>query len=1406
MAKVFVSHASEDLGFAEEVRGWLVDDGHEVFLDRDLRDGIGVGEDWEQRLYERLRWADSVVCVVTAAYVASQWCTAEVAIARTRGSRLLPVRAESAVTHPLLKSFQYADATQDESAARVRLTEALRRVDHAGGLGWSDERSPFPGLRPFETDERMVFFGRGDEVSRLAASLRSPAERGDASVLLVVGPSGCGKSSLMRAGLIPAMAAESDWWTVPAFVPGADPVAALARALAEAALPAGLDWTVGEVRRRLAEEGFRALADELLVATRCRRLLVVVDQFEELLRQSPPAERAKFAELQRAALLAGSVHVVATLRPEFLDEVLLSPELAVLPTRTHTLRPLRRESLRAVIEGPADLAGIAVDADLVDRLITDTDSGEALPLLAYALAELADGVTRGGSLLVSRYEQIGGVQGALTKQADAALAEAVRTGGRTQEQVIADLLRLVTVDEQGRPTRWRVRKDELLEDTARELDAFVARRLLTTDAEDGHVVIGVAHEAFLSAWPPLADAIRAASTALRTGRGVEMAADDWVERNRPPERLWEGDQLAAALADTGVRFQKPRKRTNTASANVRGPTRRAWPSWLRRERVLITDRVSLGRTASEFLQASVRRDRRRRRRATTILSFLLVIALVAAGFAFGQRQTAQRQRQAAQEQQRVAQEQQRLATARLLVTQAESVRDRDPRTALRLGLAAHKIHPDRDTEFGLIDTLTVTHYAGTLEGHAADVTSVAFTSDGRTLATAGDDGKVLLWNLDDRTAPSRIGPPLTGHSSRVSSVAFASDGLTLATAGDDEDRTVLLWDLADRDAPRRIGPPLTGSSDGVSSVAFSPDGLILAVGGIRRVRLWNLADRDAPRRIGPPLTGHSSWVGSVAFAPDGLTLASGGDDGTVLLWDVTNRNAPARIGPPLAGDSSWVSSVAFAPDGQTLAAGTGGIEEEVGTAQLWNLADREEPRRIGPPLTGHHQGVISMAFAPLGLILATTDFDGSVLLWDLTDRAEPRLLDEPLAGHATSLISATFAPGGQTLAIGGDDGTVQLWDLAGRTTPRRIGQLQAETPLPISVSFAPDGETLATVGGREEGTVLLWNLADPARSRPIGPPLIKEVGSVAFAQNWRIVATGSADGTVQLWSLANRAEALRLGKPVASPTDRRWLTLAALARDGQTLATAAMGDEDVEERTMLLLWDLTNPAKPRPLGELLTGHSSDASTLAAFAPDGLTLATANEEDETVLLWDLADPAHPRPLGKPLTGHSDSGWTRSMAFAPDGRTLATADGSGNGAVQLWDLVDRETPRQLGEPLTGRSGGVTSVAFAPDGRALAVAGGDGSVQLWDLTERSAPRPLGQPLTGHTSRGELSEMEFAADGQTLATAGMTVLLWDIGELFDLRDNMLARACARAERGFNREEWGRSVPNLDYQDSCAA
>ncbi len=217
MARVFVSCAREDLALAREVHRWLVEAGHEVFLDRDPRDGVAIGEQWRQRLHERLRWADAVVCMVTSRAVASSWCIAEIATAQSRGSRLLPLLAEPHLTHPLLTEVQHTDITQNPAAARAELVEALRRIDAAGGSGWPDDRCPFPGLRPFDTDRHRVFFGRAEEVKQLAELVRCA---GEGAALLVVGPSGCGKSSLVRAGLLPVLADELGWGSCRRSSPG----------------------------------------------------------------------------------------------------------------------------------------------------------------------------------------------------------------------------------------------------------------------------------------------------------------------------------------------------------------------------------------------------------------------------------------------------------------------------------------------------------------------------------------------------------------------------------------------------------------------------------------------------------------------------------------------------------------------------------------------------------------------------------------------------------------------------------------------------------------------------------------------------------------------------------------------------------------------------------------------------------------------------------------------------------------------------------------------------------------------------------------------------------------------------------------------------------------------------------
>ncbi|MBV8995064.1 MAG: WD40 repeat domain-containing protein, partial [Pseudonocardiales bacterium] len=582
----------------------------------------------------------------------------------------------------------------------------------------------------------------------------------------------------------------------------------------------------------------------------------------------------------------------------------------------------------------------------------------------------------------------------------------------------------VTVDEQGRPTRWRVHREELSEPAAAELDAFVARRLLTTDLENGQIVVGVTHEAFLSAWPPLTEAITGASTALRARRQIEQAAAEWANAGHSPDRLWEGGQLAAAVADVGARLRIHSQNVQPRTApdgmeqeEPQEPTRLALPHPQRqrqpvlgRHRVLIVDRIELSLQARNFLYASIRRERRRRHQTTTILSTLLVAALVAAGLAIIQ--------------QRAAEDGRRLATARLLLTRAEGIFPADPQTAIRLGEAAYRMHPDPETRSGLAQLLLDVHQAGSLEGLPSAVTAVAFAPDGRVLATASLDGTVLLWDLTDPAEPRRFGAPLTGHTAAVYSVAFGWDGRTLGTAS--LDKTALLWDLTDLNRPRQLGAPLTGHTDAVTAAAFAPNGRTLATASSdETVRVWNITDPAHPTPLGPPLTGYTAAVDAVVYAPDGQTLATLSQDGTVLLWGLADPARPRRLGASLSRPTERLLSMALAPDGRILAAVT---EHEM---ILLDLTDPTRPRRIGnPQTTGGTSRVTSVAFGPNGFILAVGREDGNALLWDLTNPGDPRLRGRPLTGHTNAIDSLAFSPDGHTLVTAGRDRTAALWDLS----------------------------------------------------------------------------------------------------------------------------------------------------------------------------------------------------------------------------------------------------------------------------------------------------------------------------------------------------------------------------------------
>jgi WD40 repeat protein len=1160
------------------------------------------------------------------------------------------------------------------------------------------------------------------------------------------------------------MAMEPGWLTLPPMVPGVDPIATLARELARMAKQLGMAWTLTFVRHQLQEDnGLGVLCDELLLAAPGdeRHVLLAVDQFEEALTLASSEARGQFARLLRSAM-AGPVRVVGTLRPEFLGALLGDAELADLPTRTFPLRPLRREALASVIEGPAELADITVDSDLVSRLQGDTGTGDALPLLAFTLEQLAKGVRRGGQLSAARYEELRGVQGALITQAEAALADAIAISGRTRDQVIAGLLQLVSLEDE-RPVRRLVNRDELPAPVSAELDAFTDMRLVTASIQDdGKVALGVTHEAFFTAWPPLASAINAAAAALRARRAVERSAAEWDAAGRPAIRLWERGQLAAAVSDTGARRAAlpANRRPDTESPSAHPLAARLRPY---RRRGVVTDKVELSPRAREFLDQSIRRDRSRRWRATTVLSVLLVFSVAAATIAVVQ--------------QRAAQQQLRIATARQLIAEARTALEDDPIEALQLGIAAQAIDDSVETRASLVTSLLSTRLAGVLSGHRELVGAVAFVAGGRILISGADDNALGVWNFSDPVHPTQL--TSIAQDNWVTALAASPDGTVVASGS--VDSTVELWDLVDPSQPTRLAA-FNAHNGRVRGLAFADAKTLVSGGEDGMLKVWDVTDASRPELLGTPVIGHRGPVRAIAISPGGQILATGGKDFMVRLWSLANRNRLTALGPPLRGHEYPVRSLAFRPDGRILASAS-----DDHTARLWKV-DGSRSGPIGKPLTGAQDEVTGVAFSPNGREVATVSDDQRARRWSVADPSNPELL-APLTGAHNELYSVTYTPDGSMLAAGARDGTILLWNIASGAFPSPfgspfVGHEEGVDP----VVFSPTGTFFATAS--EDMTVKFWDLNDPAHSSLLGSlPHEDEVTAAAFSPDHpHVFASGSGD-TIQLWDVRNPAHASRLGEPLVG--EEEAVVSLAFCKGRNLLVS---GEEGGRAR----FWRVGDPKHAEALGQpLLLANDVDVDSVAC-SPDGRLIAVAGTGMVKLLTFD--DQSRPVVFDTQVVGSGQA--VNSVAFSSDSRTLAMA--ADDGLVTLLDVTDLTRLMKLGAPLPAHGDPVTSVAFDPaDPHTMASAGEDGTARVWDLTNRTEPVALGPALIGHS--GAVNSIAIGPNDK-MVTGGEdnTARLWDLAGLDSIRQDPTRYACARTGRGFNPEEWNRQIPALPYQKTC--
>jgi WD40 repeat protein/energy-coupling factor transporter ATP-binding protein EcfA2 len=1207
----------------------------------------------------------------------------------------------------------------------------------------SEADRPYIGLETFREPAQNLFFGRQKMVAEMIGQLTRHRW------LSVIGPSGSGKSSLVLAGLLPklkegvrdtVLAESKTWHYLPPIVPGSDPLASLA-SLVEPANADTLAWTQHEVES-LQQDHTHLL--KLINETYREPVLIIVDQFEEIftLSTEEATQQAFINNLIKVVEYDGARHmVVVTVRSDFEPYIAKLPELqALFESTSIRVTPLSPAELREAIERPAALVGLKFEEGIVEELVREVLGEPAgLPLLQFTLLKLWKDRTR-NLVTWEAFHRLGSCRDALTRTADAYYFGLLP---EDQSRVKRILLRLVRPGEgsevfSNRMARTALHtKGEPREHYDRLLDELIDNGLLreTRHEKTGDTQIEVAHEALIRNWRTLVEWLDEERVNLRRRLRLTAAAKQWEALGRDSSAL-----LRGAVLEEALRYD------------------------------------DLNKQEALFVRRSLNR-----RRFIKVLGVVAVLAVI--GFlsilVYYYHEARDR------------------ALSRQLAAEAINNINNRLDLSLLLGLEAYQIEPTVEARRSLLQSVQASpNLISFLYGNRSTARALSFGADGKTLASANEDGTLTLWNVDKNGTEKkyqRLDSLLNKSDAHVTRVALSAERTWLATAN--REGNVTLWNtVTGQSSPINFEPEKRAASrpqsdassvtKEVTSLAFSPDGQQLVsvfsykdnVSAYNVVVLSNTATGESQTIPEENLKDNNgdiynpNYVRSVAFSPDAKILAMGNQGGKIILWNVEKRQPfgneiDTQRYRGQDEEKHGIRSLAFSPDGKILAAGG-----EDKSATLWDVSRPElaSLKRDAPILNGHAGAVTALAFTRQEidkenvLILASGGDDKLINLWRVSDISDkpsgPKELSNfqgrpipltRLTAHSFPVASLVFSPDGERLASSGEDKSVILWN-----TGARLQLVQTKT-LPQRASFSiaasPDGKKFA-IGHDGDGFITLIDSSNLNRLDEI---------SVRPRSN----ATGESNGeqNPQSDNLLKTGNIV-VGRLAFSPDGKRLASLASNAESSQINVLDLTTGRD----WLSILLGLRVQDRPR---FILSIPVEDGRSIA-FSPDSQKLAVSKGDTSIVLL----DVKTGQPL-QSLTG--STGVVTSMAFSSDGRFLASE--STDFSVVLWSLPEgkqinlpsgsvRQPPDSEFQDSLGKNlRQMTSVAFSPDNKILISTDWE-KIIMWDVATHE---PLGQPLVQHTRR--ITSLVFSPDGKTFASGGVDgIFLWDvetrqpIGQLF--------------------------------------